>query len=78
MQERLRDVVADERRMDVVVRKHDRQRQHAAGDAFGQAHEVGRDRRLLAGEHRTRASEPMRIPAAPCTSGSTISAATDA
>ena len=94
---------AEEGLEDLLARERRGERQIAAGDALADAQEVGRDVRLLAGEHRPGAAEAGRdlvadqqhavrvreplasarryaggcvhMPAAPCTSGSTISAA---
>ncbi len=69
MQEAARDVVVVEGLVNLVRGQHHRQRQVAAGDAFGQAEKVGRDAGLLAGEQRSGAPEARQISSAiRCTS----------
>ena len=50
-------VLAEEALVDALGGERRRQRQVAAGDALGQAHEVGRDVLVLAREHPARAAE---------------------
>ncbi len=49
--------VAEERLVDALAGERRGERQVAAGEALRDAHEVGRDVLLLAGEHRPRAAE---------------------
>ena len=53
-------VLAEERVVHGLGRERRGERQVAAGDALGDAHQVGRDVLLLAGEHRARAAEADR------------------
>src|ERR1700733_7404058 len=61
MQERVElHILVVERLVHRLGRQHRRQRQVAAGQSLGQAHEVRTDARLLAGEQRTGAPEAHR------------------
>ena len=51
---------AEEALVDALGRERRGERQVAAGQALGEAHEVGRHALLLAGEHRARAAEAGR------------------
>ena len=51
---------AEEALVDALGRERRGERQVAAGQPLGEAHEVGRDALLLAGEHRARAAEAGR------------------
>ena len=57
VEEAARHAVVVERLVDRVGGQHAGQREVAAGESFRQAEQVGRDPRLLAGEHRPRAPE---------------------
>ena len=53
-------IFAEEGRVDLLGRQGRGERQIAAGDALGEAQEIGRDRLLLAREHRPGAAEAGR------------------